>query len=82
MPTTIRLAPDIEPRLAALAARTERSKSYYLREIIEGALEEIEDHYLASATAERVREGEERVYDRVYRSARKFAPVTSLRSSP
>jgi RHH-type rel operon transcriptional repressor/antitoxin RelB len=62
MPTTIRLAPDIETRLATLAARTGRSKSYYLREIIARGLEEIEDYYLASATLERVRKGEERVY--------------------
>ncbi len=62
MPTTIRLAPDIESRLAALAARTGRSKSSYLREIIERGLEETEDYYLASATLERVRKGEERVY--------------------
>ena len=62
MATSIRLAPEIERRLDALAARTGRTKAFYLREIIEQGLNEIEDYYLASATLERVRKGEEKLY--------------------
>ena len=62
MPTTIRLAPDTEQRLDFLAARTGRSKAYYLREIIERGLDEMEDYYLAADVLERVRKGEERVH--------------------
>lgn len=62
MPTTIRLAPETEQRLDFLAARTGRSKAYYLREIIERGLEDMEDYYLAADVLERVRKGEERVH--------------------
>ncbi len=65
MPTTIRLAPDTEQRLDFLAARTGRSKAYYLREIIERGLEDMEDYYLAADVLERVRKGEERVHGAV-----------------
>lgn len=61
MPTSIRLSPEIEERLAALSARTSRSKSYYLREIIERGLEDVEDYYLAEEISERIRRGEEEV---------------------
>ena len=37
-------------------------KWYYLPEIIERGLEEVEDYYLAVQVLERVRTGEERVY--------------------
>lgn len=62
MPTSIRLDPAIEKRLYRLAARTGRTKAYYLRELVQGGLEDLEDYYLASATMERVRKGEERIY--------------------
>jgi len=61
MPTSIRLAPEIEERLDFLAARTGRSKAYYLRELIERGIEEIEDYYLAAEVLERIRRGEEDV---------------------
>ena len=44
---SIRLNPKIEKRLADLAARTGRTKSYYVREAILEHLEEMEDRYLA-----------------------------------
>jgi RHH-type rel operon transcriptional repressor/antitoxin RelB len=62
MPTTIRLNPDTERRLDALAARTGRTKAYYLRELIDGGLEDLEDYYDAVEVMERVRRGEEKVY--------------------
>jgi RHH-type rel operon transcriptional repressor/antitoxin RelB len=61
MPTSIRLAPGIEERLDFLAARTGRSKAYYLRELIERGIEEMEDYYLAAEVVERIRRGEEDV---------------------
>jgi RHH-type rel operon transcriptional repressor/antitoxin RelB len=60
--TSIRLAPEIENRLDRLAARTGRTKAFYLREIIEGGISEMEDYYLAAETLSRVRKGKERVY--------------------
>jgi len=61
MATSIRLAPDIEQRLDQLASRTGRTKAYYLREIIEQGIEEMEDYYLAADVLERVRKGQEPV---------------------
>ena len=63
MAVSIRLDPEIEQRLDNLAAQTGRAKSYYLRELIEGGLDDLEDFYLADATMERVRKGEEAVLD-------------------
>jgi RHH-type transcriptional regulator, rel operon repressor / antitoxin RelB len=60
--TSVRLKPEVEARLDALAAATGRTKAYYLREIIERGLEEVEDYYLAVEVSERIRRGEERVY--------------------
>jgi RHH-type rel operon transcriptional repressor/antitoxin RelB len=62
MATSIRLAAETERRLDALAGLTGRTKAYYLREIIERGLEDMEDYYLAAATLERVRKGEEAVH--------------------
>ena len=63
MAVSLRLDPEIEQRLDYLAAQTGRAKSYYLRELIEGGLDDLEDFYLADATMERVRKGEEAVLD-------------------
>jgi RHH-type transcriptional regulator, rel operon repressor / antitoxin RelB len=43
----LRLPPDIEKRLGALAKKTGRTKSYYAREAILRQIEDIEDYYLA-----------------------------------
>jgi len=52
---SIRLDPEIERRLAELAKRTGRTKSYYARELIEGNIEDLEDRYLAEARLEKRR---------------------------
>jgi len=62
MPTTIRLDATTEERLDHLAAQTGRTKAFYLRELIERGLDELEDFYLAAAAMERVRKGGEKVY--------------------
>lgn len=62
MATSIRMAPETEKRLDALAAHTGRTKAYYLREIIERGLQDMEDYYLAAEVLERVRKGQEAVF--------------------
>jgi RHH-type rel operon transcriptional repressor/antitoxin RelB len=49
----LRLPPDIEQRLDALAKKTGRSKSYYAREAILRQIEDIEDYYLARRRTQR-----------------------------
>ena len=56
---SIRLDPLIEQRLDNLASQTGLAKSYYSRELIVGGLDDLEDFYLADATMERVRKGQE-----------------------
>ena len=43
----LRLPPEIEERLDALARKTGRTKTYYAREAILRHIEDIEDDYLA-----------------------------------
>ncbi len=62
MATSIRLSPEVEKRLDYLAGQTGRTKAFYLREIIEKGLDDMEDYFLATDVLERVRKGEERVY--------------------
>jgi RHH-type transcriptional regulator, rel operon repressor / antitoxin RelB len=62
MATSIRLTPEIEQRLDFLAANTGRTKAYYLREIIEQGIEDMEDYYLAANVLERVRKGQEQLH--------------------
>jgi RHH-type transcriptional regulator, rel operon repressor / antitoxin RelB len=56
MPTTIRLEPDVERRLIALAARTGRTKSSLLREIIQRGLDKIAARRAAAAVPEEMSE--------------------------
>jgi RHH-type rel operon transcriptional repressor/antitoxin RelB len=44
----IRLPPDLDERLAALAKKTGRTKSFYAREAILRHLEDLEDYHVAS----------------------------------
>lgn len=62
MATSIRLAQETERRLDFLASSTGRTKAYYLREIIEQGIEDMEDYYLGANVLERVRKGEEQVH--------------------
>jgi RHH-type rel operon transcriptional repressor/antitoxin RelB len=61
MPTSIRLSQETEKRLNALAQRTGRTKAYYLRELVERGLEDLEDYYLAVEVMERIGRGDEDV---------------------
>ena len=60
--TSIRLAPELSDRLNRLAVKTGRTKAFYLREIIEGGIAEMEGYYLAAETLGRVRKGQEKVH--------------------
>jgi len=62
MATSIRLSPELGSRLDQLASRTGRTKAFYLRQIIEKGIDEVEEYYLAAAVAERVRTGQENIY--------------------
>lgn len=57
MPTTIRLKPETETRLARLARETNRSKAFYLRQLVEDNLDDLEDIYLAEQRLEDLRAG-------------------------
>jgi len=57
MPTTIRLNPETETRLDLLARETGRSKAFYLRQLIENNLADLEDIYLAEKRLEDLRAG-------------------------
>ncbi|ALE03516.1 type II toxin-antitoxin system RelB family antitoxin [Bartonella ancashensis] len=62
MTTSIRLPSDLETRLKNLADKTGRTKSFYLREIIERGIEEAEDYYLASQVRERIQKEDATFY--------------------
>ena len=62
MATSIQLSREAEERLDHLASETGRSKEFYLQELIERGLEEIEDYYLAAEVLKRVKDGREHVY--------------------
>lgn len=62
MTTTIRLSAEIEERLERLAKKTGRTKSFYIRELVENHLQDLEDYYLAVDTLEKVRSGREKTH--------------------
>jgi RHH-type rel operon transcriptional repressor/antitoxin RelB len=62
MATSVRLDPATEARLDRLASETGRTKAFYLRELIEQGLDDLEDAYLGAAAVERMRLGHERTY--------------------
>lgn len=62
MPTSVRLDAELERRLDLLSKKTGRTKAYYLREIVERGLAEMEDYYLAADVLERIRKGEEKTH--------------------
>ena len=58
----IRLPPDLENRLAALAKATGRSKTYYAREALIEYIDDLEDFYLAEQRLRDLEEGRSRTY--------------------
>jgi RHH-type rel operon transcriptional repressor/antitoxin RelB len=49
----VKLPEDIEARLASLAKKTGRTKTFYVREAVLEHLEDLEDHYLAAERAKK-----------------------------
>ena len=62
MATSIRLSPNAERRLDLLVSETGRSRAFYLREVVERGLEDLEDYYLAADVLQHLRVGNEKVY--------------------
>ena len=65
MPTSIRLDPETERRLNYIASKTQRTKAFYIREMIERSIDDVEDYYLAGEASERVRNDEEEIFTEV-----------------
>ena len=57
MTVSLRLPEDITKRLATLAKRTGRSKTYYMIEAIREHLDDLEDLYLAERRLTEIRQG-------------------------
>lgn len=62
MSTSVRFGPEIEERLDRLAKETGRSKSFYIKQMVESSIDKIEDCYLAESVLERIRAGKEAVH--------------------
>jgi RHH-type rel operon transcriptional repressor/antitoxin RelB len=60
MTVSLRLPDDIAKRLATLARRTGRSKTYYMIEAIREHLDDLEDLYLAENRLMEIRNGKTR----------------------
>ncbi|GAB2824410.1 hypothetical protein GCM10027022_13600 [Alpinimonas psychrophila] len=52
-PVSVRLSPDVEKRLHALAEATGRTATFYVKEAIEVHLEELEERYWADKVVAR-----------------------------
>lgn len=61
----IRLPEDIEKRLADLASKTGRTKTWYARQAILEHLDDLEDYYLAASRVEEARMSLEEVERRL-----------------
>jgi RHH-type rel operon transcriptional repressor/antitoxin RelB len=62
MSTSVRFSPEIEERLDRLARETGRSKSFYIKQMVEGSIDDVEDCYLAESVLEGIRAGKEAVH--------------------
>lgn len=69
MSIAVRLTEDQEKRLDALAARTGRSRSFYVKEALETHLDELEERFWA-----------DEVVDRWEASDRKTRPLSGLKA--
>lgn len=60
--TSVKLSDETAAKLERLAARTGRSKSYYLREAVETHINHLVQEYEILETSQNVRSGRERTY--------------------
>lgn len=58
--TAVRLPDEVFERLNALAARTGRTATFYIREAVEEHLDELEDLYLAEDVLARRKAGDDK----------------------
>ena len=58
----VKLPEEMETRLNNLAKETGRTKTYYVRQLIEEHIDELEDIYLAEKRLENVRSGKSQTY--------------------
>lgn len=58
MAIALRISSELEKRLTILAKKTNRSKSFYVREALEHHIEELEDYFLGKA----IMESSEKIY--------------------
>jgi RHH-type rel operon transcriptional repressor/antitoxin RelB len=59
---SVRIPDELARRFETLAKETNRPKSFYIREALERAIEDLEDIYLAEARLEDLRAGRSRTY--------------------
>lgn len=59
---SVRIPDELARRFEALAQETNRPKSYYVREALERAIDDLEDIYLAEARLENLKAGRSRTY--------------------
>ena len=59
---SVRIPDDLAQRFETLAKETNRSKSFYIREALERAIDDLEDVYLAESRLEDLRAGRSRAY--------------------
>ncbi len=57
----IRLPDEMHERLNRLSQETARPKAFYIKAALDEYLDDLEDTYLAEATLERIKRGEEQV---------------------
>ena len=66
MPTkmcNVRIPDEIADRYDVLANKTGRTKTFYLRQAIEGYIEDLEDAYAGVVVMERIRMGKEELVE-------------------
>lgn len=61
MPASVHLPAETEERLDALSIRTGRSKAFFISQMIENGIDDLEDYYLAVEVMERLKRGEEEI---------------------
>ena len=63
MAITIKLTHEMEYRLTQLVKATGRSKAFYLKEIVNRSLDDLEDYYLAANSQAMIASQTERVFE-------------------
>ena len=62
MPTSVRMAPNLEARYSALAQRTGRSKTFYINRALEDSIDQLEYEFGILRDVEDCRAGRMKTY--------------------